>query len=296
MLDFLQHKGEPWEDATRLILEQQLEGIQSYFYLAMSDEGITGNIITIEAAEAGVGILGHVFTAAEHRRKGICSAIMEVLMRDFGGRGGRGMTLGAAREGPAYHIYESFGFRGVGETGNMIWEAESGFLANYFSPGATTVRDVCWADWALLDLLYKTESGSFLRGAYYTHCGPSSYENCFVRFYNLIQEPPSQSKVLAKPSGEVVGHALLLPDPRWKKDVLLLDMFVHPHFYQAAAELLEAIDLLPGVKVQAYADGRSLQKVDLLKQRGFAQEALLSGQLRDVDGEPLDVIILSTVG
>ena len=296
VLDFLQHKGEPWEEANRLVLEQQLERVQIYFYLAMSGEQITGNITTIEAVEAGVSILGHVFTAPEHRRKGICAAIMEVLTRDFVERGGRGMTLGASYDGPAYHIYRSFGFRSVGQTGKMIWEAEAGFLANYFSPGATTVRDVGWADWALLDLLYKIESGSFLRGVYHGHYGLGSYEGCFVRFHRLIQEPPSQSKVLTKGGGEVVGHALLLPDPRWKKDVLLLDLFIHPHFYDAGAELLEAIDLPPGVKVQSYADGRSPEKVDLLKQRGFAQEALLSGQLRDVDGEPLDVIILSTVG
>jgi len=116
-----------------------------------------------------------------------------------------------------------------------------------------------------------------------------------VRFHRLVREPPSQSKVLAKPSGEVVGHALLLPDPRWEGNVLLLDLFVHPHFYQAAAELLEAIELPPGTKVQAYADSRSPEKVELLKQRGFEQEAVLPGQLRDADGELLDVIVLTTV-
>ncbi len=296
VLDFLQHKGELWVEANRLMLEQQLEGIQTYFYLAMSGEQIVGNIMTIEAVEAGVGILGHVFTAAEHRRKGICAAIMEVLTRDFVGRGGRGMTLSTGYRSPAYHIYRRFGFRGLGETGKMIWEAESDFLGNYFASGITEVRDIHWPDWCLLDLLYKIESGSFLRGVYHGHHGLAGYEGCFVRFHRLIQEPPSQSKVLTKSGGEVVGHALLLPDPRWKKDVLLLDLFIHPHFYQAGAELLEAIELPPDIKVQAHADGRSPEKVELLKQRGFAQEAMLPGQLRDADGEPLDVIILSTVG
>jgi len=153
VLDFLQHKGEPWVEANRLVLEQQLEGIQTYFYLAMSDEEIVGNIMTIEAVEAGVGILGHVFTAPEHRRKGICWAIMEALTGDFVGRGGRGMTLSTGHDGPAYHIYRHFGFRGVGQTGKMIWEAESGFLGNYFAPGMTEVREVHWPDWCLLDLL-----------------------------------------------------------------------------------------------------------------------------------------------
>ena len=178
----------------------------------------------------------------------------------------------------------------------MIWEAEASFLASYFSPGATTVRDVRWPDWALLDLLYKIEPGSFLRGVYHAHYGLASYEGCFLRFYRLLQEESGQSKVLAKSGGEVVGHALLLPDPRWNNNVLLLDLFIHPGFYDAGGELLAAIELPPGRKVQAYADSQSPEKVELLERRGFQQEAVLHGQLVNAENEPLDVVILSAVG
>ncbi len=314
VMDFLQHKGEPWLGGLHVIfdrsleglgayfyllhviVDQSLEGLGAYFYLGLLDGEIVGNIMSTEAAQEKVGILGHVFTHPDHRRKGICAAIMEVLTGDFVARGGRGMTLGTGYGSPAYHIYYRSGFRPVRETGYMIWEAEASFLASYFSPGATTVRDVRWADWALLDLLYKTESSNFLRGGYHGHYGLASYEGCFLRFYRLLQEESGQSKVLAKSGGEVVGHTLLLPDPRWNGNVLLLDLFIHPDFCDAGAELLAAIVLPPGRKVQAYADSQSPEKVELLKRRGFQQEAVLHGQLVNAENEPLDVVILSAVG
>ena len=296
VIDFLQHKGGPWLEALQLIFDQSLAGLAVHFYLALLDGKIAGNIMSTEAAQEKVGIVGHVFTRPDHRGKGLCTAIMEVLTRDFVARGGRAMTLSTGYQSPAYHIYYRFGFRPIRETGKMIWEAEAAFLENYFAPGATTVRDVRWADWALLDLLYKTESGSFLRGVYHRHYGLAGYEDCFLRFYRLIQERPGQSKVLVKPDREVVGHALLLPEPRWDNNVRLLDLFIHPDFYEGGAELLAAIELPAGHKVQAYADSQSVEKVELLKQRGFKQEAVLQGQLVNAENEPLDVVILSAVG
>ncbi len=296
VMNFLQHKGELWMEALQVIFDQSLEGLEGYFYLALLDGEIVGNIMSTEAAQEKVGIVGHVFTHPDHRGKGICTAIMEVLTQDFIARGGRGMTLATGYSGSADQLYYSFGFRPVRETGYMIWEAEASFLDNYFSPGATTVRDIRWPDWALLDLLYKIESGSFLRGVYHAHYGLGDYEGCFLRFYRLMEQPPAQSRVLAKSEGEVVGHALLLPDPRWNNNVLLLDLFIHPGFYDAGGELLAAIELPAGRKVQAYADSQSPEKVELLKRRGFQQEAILQGQLLNAENDSLDVIILSAVG
>lgn len=293
VIALVEHEDESWRAGLDVMFDQPFDGVQIFFYLGTVDGELVGNIETIEAVEAGVGILGHVFTSPTHRRKGICSAIMDVLTRDFAERGGQAMTLSAGYDSPPYHIYHSFGFRGVGETGKMIWEAEPGFLANYFSPGPTTVRDIGWPDWALLDLLYKVEVGSFLRGGYYAYYGPSSYEGNFWRFHKLVQEPPSQSQVLVKDGGEVVGHALLLPDPRWAKATLLLDIFIHPDFYEAGGQLLEAFELPSGIKVQAYADDQSAEKIQLLRQHGFRQEAVLDAQIKGPAGHPLDVVILS---
>ncbi|MCK4324841.1 MAG: GNAT family N-acetyltransferase, partial [Armatimonadetes bacterium] len=215
----LGHKGGPWVGTIRMTLEQSLEGVQCYYYLGLLDEEIVGNITSTEAIKVGVGILGHVFTSPSHRRKGICTALMEALTGDFAARGGGAMTLATGYDSPPYHIYASFGFQGVGKSTAMIWEAQPDFVEQYFSAGPTEVRNITWPDWALLDMLYKTEPGSFLRSIYFTHYGPSSYESLFPQLLSLAEEnEDAQAKVLAKPGGEVVGHALLVPDPRWHND------------------------------------------------------------------------------
>jgi len=295
IVEALQHKGESWVSTIQMTLEQSLEGVQCYYYLGLLDGEIVGNITSTEATEVGVGILGHVFTSPSHRRKGICTALMEALIGDFAARDGGAMTLATAHDSPAYHIYASFGFAGVGTSGKMIWEAQPGFLDDYFVAGPTEVTDISWPDWARLDLLYTIPGGSFLRGIYFTHYGISRYEDSFLRLSQLTTDTESaQSKVLMKPGGQVVGHALLVPDPRWQNHVWLLDLFVHPDFCPAAGELLTAIELPPGRKVQAYADSQSPEKVQLLEGAGFHQEAVLRNQIINPEGQHLDVHILTT--
>ena len=295
IIEALQHKGEPWVGTIRMTLEQSLEDVQCYYYLGLLDGEIAANITSTEATEVGVGILGHVFTNPSHRRKGICTALMETVTRDFTARGGRAMTLGTGYDSPAYHIYHRFGFVGIGTSGWMIWQVRPGFLDDYFAADSTDVADISWPDWPRLDLLYTIATGSFLRGIYYCHYGPSEYEGNFPRLLQLTTDTKSaQSKVLIKPGGEVVGHALLLPDPRWHNDVWLLDLFVHPDFYPAAGELLGAMELPPGRKVQAYADSHSPEKIQLLEGAGFHQEAVLRNQIINTEGEHLDVHVFVT--
>ncbi len=297
IMKVLSHKGDPWVDIIRMTLEESLEGVDCYYYLGLVDGEIAANITTIEACEAGIGILGHVFTRPTHRRKGICMVLMETVTRDFTARGGRAMTLDTGYDSPAYHIYHHFGFAGIGTTGRMIWQAQPDFLPDYFAADSTEVADISWPDWPRLDLLYTIPEGSFLRGIYFTHYGPSAYEGDFLRLWKLITDTESaQSKVLIKPGGEVVGHALLVPDPRWHNDVWLLDLFVHPDFCPAAGGLLAAIELPPGRKVQAYADSQSHEKIQLLEGAGFRQETVLHNQIVNTEGEPLDVHIFTTNG
>jgi len=178
IIEALQHKGEAWVSTIRVTLEQSLEGVQCYHYLGLLGGEIAGNITTTEATEVGVGILSHVFTNPSHRRKGICTALMETVTRDFTARGGRAMTLSTIYDSPAYHIYHRFGFAGIGTSGRMIWQVRPGFLDDYFAADSTDVADISWPDWPRLDLLYTIPSGSFLRGLYHHHYGPSSYEGC----------------------------------------------------------------------------------------------------------------------
>ena len=83
------------------------------FYLGVIEGEAVGNIMTVE--HGGIGILGHVYTLPEQRRKGIASRIMAAQMKDFQERGGRTLTLGTGFDSPAYWIYQGYGFRSIVE-------------------------------------------------------------------------------------------------------------------------------------------------------------------------------------
>jgi len=73
ILPFLGHKGEPWERPLRLALDGDpaIADLSTHFYLGLLGETVVGNITHVEKLEQPVGMLQHVYTPPEHRRKGI---------------------------------------------------------------------------------------------------------------------------------------------------------------------------------------------------------------------------------
>src|SRR5207248_6496886 len=130
--DLLVHKGSGFEVHMRMALRGETDRLETRYYLGMLEGVPVANVMTVESD--GVGILGHVFTRPEHRRKGICQAIMGRLMEDFRQRNGRVLLLGTGFESAPYWIYHSFGFRSL-KGGFMRYDAPAaeGFDRNWFA-------------------------------------------------------------------------------------------------------------------------------------------------------------------
>lgn len=294
ILPFLAHKGPAYGYAMETALDPGLPGLRTNFFELLLGETIVGNITTVESLESPVGLLQHVFTLPEHRRKGICQALMRVLCDDFRARGGRAMYLGTGYDTPPYWIYHSFGFRGLGDTGYMRWLLEEDFDARYFAPGEVTVRDSDWPDWPLLEALYLTEPGWYLRSLRFGGYGFCSYEGPYVALAALQREGVvPQSKVMVTAGGAVVGHAMLSPQDQWRGKPWLLDCFVHPACEDRTATLLAAIEYPSGPKTQCYCDAEATARLAALEAVGFTREAVLPRQIARAEGEWLDVVVYS---
>lgn len=291
ILPFLAHKGEPWMWPMKLALDEGLPGVRMNFFVAMLDDQLAGNITTTEAN--GIGMLQHVYTNPDHRRKGICQLLMQAVTDDFGARGGRAMYLGTGYDTPPFWIYHSFGFRSILETGAMRWLPEEGFEGEYFGPGETTVREARWEDWPALDALYLTERGWYLRGFACGHYGHSSYEGLYPALMKAADEGRvQQMKVLVKDDGAVVGHAMIGVQPAWRGEPYVLDFFVHPTFARKAYVLLQSLELPTDRKVQCYCDAEAKPKMAALQAAEFRREAVLKRQIQRGD-EWLDVVIFA---
>jgi len=291
ILPFLGHKGPSWEIPMAEGLLERLPGLEERFYLGLLDGEIVGNITTVEALPRPVGCLQHVYTDPNHRRKGICQAVIRSLRDDFSRRDGCYMGLGTGYDSAPYWIYHGIGFRGIGETGLMEWHREEGFTERHFGPREARARATQWGDWPLLECLYLQEAGWILRSLHFARWGRSSFEGAYVAMIQQMREGEVLgSTVLECDDGAVVGHAFFARDWAYRGETYLLDLLVHPHFVEYGASLVEALNLPTDAKVLAHCDGQAAAKMAILEGCGFAEEGRLRRQVR-WEGEWLDIVV-----
>ncbi len=289
----LEHKGELWTRVMSQALREGLPDLTMRFYQMRLDDRAVGNITTAQSLEPPVAMLQHVFTDPDHRRKGICDHLMSLVMQDFGAEQGRAMYLGTGYQSVAFRIYESFGFKPIGQTGSMVWVHDPNYPDDFFVPGPVRVRFAQWRDWPLLTALYQVQSGWDLRGYLLGQFGHSSYEGTYCRLREWMEADTAQQVTVLEclETGAVVGHAFIARDEKWPHGPHVLELFVHPLFLKHTAELVGAIDLPRETKLQAYCDGAAKDRAEVLQGLGFSLEATLPLQYRTKAGPPTDVHI-----
>jgi len=287
----LHHKGEPWLSHVSRALSGDIKGLETRFYVGQLDGHVVGNIMTVEYNHTG--ILGHVFTIPEQRRKHICSLIMAQQMADFRQRGGGILLLGTGYNSHPYWIYHSYGFRSLIEgSGFMRFSTDDDFEAKFFAKANANVVDVEWKHWPAMNLLTSRHEIGVLRSLSLGSYGVSSFEGGFLHFMKRIEDRQIKAKLLESESGAVVGCIMLDQDRRWTSKTYILDMFVHPNFVPYYPELINSMEL-PDGKIQCYVDSRSpINKMKSLEEAGFRQEALLKSQFI-YNSEWLDVFVYS---
>ena len=316
IVPLLGHKGEPWAHHIQAALHEPLDALETRFYVGLVDGTAITNVMIVgarreasrrgsrgsESTRDGVGILGHVYTRPEHRQKGAYAALMAAQMAHTQQLGYRILTLGTGFETPPYWIYHRFGFRSIdGASGRMKWLAAPDTEARHFRPGTTTVRPMRWDDWAPLNLVayqltepneelprswafrllkgHGSLEGSFaqLRLPLPYHQSPQSLED--VR-RQLTQGTELAALVLETEYGAVVGWAVLQPDELALRDGWRLDIYVHPAFRAATADLMAAVPWPDGARVAAYTSAPDGYRAAALRAAGFRQVAELPDWLR----------------
>ena len=291
---FLAHKGEPWKWQVRQTLAAGIEPLEARYYVGLIDGTLAGNICTF--TYKGAGILGHVFTAPAHRRKGVCAAIMTSLFDDYRQKDGRALVLATGYNSPAWHIYRKFGFEPMyPESGAMEWYADDidSFESAWFAPGTCRARRVDWRDWSGMSALTCQRAGSGIKLVSLEVYNRYSMEHVFLDMYRKILEGRQiQATALESEStGATVGTAILMPDPRFP-GTSVLDLFVHPAFEGSAGDLLSALSLgTHEGKIEAYAEPGDSAKLQALEDAGLRQEAVLRGQIK-LDSGLSDVVVM----
>jgi len=281
LIPFLGHKSADFRAHVRQALEGPLDGLSTCFYVGTVDGRLVCQAMVVGGG--GVGIVGHVRTLPEERRKGACSQVFSRLMEDSPRRGYRVLCLSTGFETPPYRIYHRFGFRPVAPgSGCMKWAAEAGAEQALLHPGPPRVRELRWGDWGAADLLAMQPEAA---GEEQPRCltwgirVQGSAEGPFVSFMERrAREPRIQAQALESASGVMAGWALLAPDPRWFGDVWLLDLYALPAFRHRLPELLEALSW-PEAPVTAYSSDPEGPRAAALRGAGLRRMATFPGWL-----------------
>jgi N-acetylglutamate synthase-like GNAT family acetyltransferase len=113
VISLLWHKGPPWVEDIRQRLLGAREGSRDHFWLARHDGKVVANVwYTVASSNPQLGLIGHIYTAPDFRRKGISSQLITAAMRHFAGHGGKVMQLFTSTP-YTVPLYETFGFENL---------------------------------------------------------------------------------------------------------------------------------------------------------------------------------------
>lgn len=289
---FLGHKPGNYKWHIERCVTEVLDALETRFYVGKLDGDMITNIMTVEYE--GVGILGHVFTLPEQRRKGACKGVMGYQMEDFRQRSGGALYLGTGYNSPPYYIYHSFGFESVfPESGFMKYHVNADFEERYFAPGSASPKSIEWHDWPKVTALSGIVGWDTLRSLKWAVYGPTNMEGGFLSFKHDLETEDvyNDAKLLISSAGAIVGWATVSRDTRWQPATAVLDLFFHPNFADAVPGLLSAINF-PDAKVQCYVDNGAKKKAEVLETAGFMCEGQLKNQFA-YSGQDYDVLVFA---
>lgn len=287
---FLGHKPQFFDWHIERCVKESLDELETRFYVGKVDGDILTNIMTVE--HDGIGILGHVYTLPDQRRKGACKGAMAFQMEDFRQRNGRALYLGTGYNGHPYRIYHSFGFESVyPKSGFMKYHVKDDFEETYFAPTPAHPKDVEWHDWPKLTALSAIVDWDILRSQLWNVYGPSNLESGFLTFKHTLENSDvlDDAKFLSTQDGTIVGWASINRDSKWRHNIALLDLFFHPNFADSVPSLLSSLKF-PELKVQCYIDSSAAKKAAELENAGFFCEGRFKNHL-SYNGQHYDVLV-----
>lgn len=289
---FLGHKPGNYKWHIERCIAEVLDALETRFYVGKLDGNVITNIMTVE--HEGIGILGHVFTLPQQRRKGACKGVMAYQMEHFRQRGGRALYLGTGYNSHPYYIYHSFGFESVfPESGFMKYHVNGDFEECYFALAPTEPKFVEWHDWPKVTALSSIVGWDTLRSLTWGVYGPTNLEGGFLSFKHALETEDAydDAKLLISSGGAIVGWATVSRDARWRPETAVLDLFFHPNFADDVPVLLSAA-AFPESKVQCYVDSGAEKKAAVLEAAGFVCEGRFKNQFA-YSGQGYDVLVFA---
>lgn len=204
--ELLGHKGQPWmahvDDFVARGRDGVVDGLEWRIHLAESKGRPVSSVCTWE--NRGVGILGHVYTRPEARRKGIARALMSWMLEGMRARGVRAMALNCEPDSHQAELYRALGFEPVpGAPGSMVQRFPA---PPSDGTESLVVAPFAWGDWPHLNLFMLRGDLPRVRWAAMDLAGPCSVEHAALAM-RFADRPARVAVLKCRASGIVRGVA-----------------------------------------------------------------------------------------
>jgi len=164
LADLVGDKGPPWLQDIEQRIIHGVDGGQDAFAVIPEGGRLLANACINRRHD--IGILGHVFTRAEHRGLGFARRLISTLLSWFDMTGGKWLHLGTTAD-LAEGLFAKFGFEITHRVnrephdGVMMARTADGAASNPLenASGEAVIRDVSRADWPLIVSLLQQRPG-----------------------------------------------------------------------------------------------------------------------------------------
>lgn len=162
--ELLAHEGSPWIEDLEARLKTGVAGARDAVVIVPNGAQVLATAYVCVAGD--IGVLRHVFTREDHRKRGFARAVIETLTSWFPMVGGRRLYVPTTREGieflAKFGFYESHIAAGEKVSGAMMrrmWPDASEDPMEY-DRAAITVRALTRVDWPRMVALLQHQPGA----------------------------------------------------------------------------------------------------------------------------------------
>jgi len=248
LVALLWHKGPPWVEDIRRRIRGEVAGADDRFFAAFCQRRMVATAwYTVAECDPKLGLIGHIYTLPEYRRRGISLRLVKAAMAGFRERGGQVMQLFTSTP-YTVPVYERLGYENLyasrvyHETDwAMRYPAGCGDLvASWFRPSPCRIRPLVGGDLPQYSLLYNLEHESVLKD--WAQSIGLGLEAEFAMINSLEKTSKGEGVCLVLQNEQtIVGIASLMrADFPHHSHVAAVDFYVSPEFAPKAAELLDA--------------------------------------------------------
>ncbi len=239
-----------------------------------------------------IGVVNNVLTKLAFRGRGLGAHLSESITRLAYDAGCRVVYLGTTIRPDSVYLGTGYEFVNGGVMRRAAVEGDRFEQDEYFRPGQrTSVREAVWGDLpgfsALFARPYEWLAGDFQRQLYSGRF--VEQHRCASIFGHLREDVRRRQGVCCVLAGDkahrILGVASVTPGVApVAHHAAVADVLTHEHYYAEAARLLTECRRraeASGVRVvTAYAAALDIRKLEILREAGFSESAVLPDQIR----------------